>query len=201
MAGKDYTLSPDGLIQINEESLKNAAKEAQKETYRRQAAVYSAKEEQARESTGGMYGAVKKARKDVNKELQKAGIRKSFTYEEMEQILQGKEAGGFRETIINSNQSPARLNPTSPVSLENKKLDELILVNEKNNDLIKENTLDITEVIAKYADSYKANSAQADSFALAAADQSIRGYGTDEQVEYYENATSTGQNIRRLKRY
>ena len=195
MAGKDYTLSPDGLIQINEESLKNAAKEAQKETYRRQAAVYSAKEEQARESTGGMYGAVKKARKDVNKELQKADIRKSFTYEEMEQILQGKEAGGFRETIINSNQSPARLNPTSPASLENKKLDELILVNEKNNDLIKENTLDITGVIAKYAASYKANNTQADSFALAAADQSIRGYGTDEQVEYYENATSTGQNL------
>ena len=195
MAGKDYTLSPDGLIQINEESLKNAAKEAQKETYRRQAAVYSAKEEQTRESTGGMYGAVKKARKDVNKELQKAGIRKSFTYEEMEQILQGKEAGGFRETIINSNQSPARLNPTSPVSIENKKLDELISVNEKNNDLIKENTLDITGTIAKYADLYKANSAQADSFALAAADQSIRGYGTDEQIAYYENATSTGQNL------
>ena len=195
IAGKDYTLSLDGLIQINEESLKNAAKEAQKEIYRRQAAVYSAKEEQTRESTGGMYGAVKKARKDVNKELQKAGIRKSFTYEEMEQILQGKEAGGFRETIINSNQSPARLNPTSPASLENKKLDELILVNEKNNDLIKENTLDITGVIAKYAASYKANNTQADSFALAAADQSIRGYGTDEQVEYYENATSTGQNL------
>lgn len=195
MAGKDYTLSPDGLIQINEESLKNAAKEAQKETYRRQAAVYSAKEEQTRESTGGMYGAVKKARKDVNKELQKAGIRKSFTYEEMEQILQGKEAGGFRETIINSNQSPARLNPTSPASLENKKLDELISVNEKNNDLIKENTLDITGVIAKYAASYKANNTQVDSFALAAADQSIRGYGTDEQIAYYENATSTGQNL------
>ena len=195
IAGKDYTLSLDGLIQINEESLKKAAKEAQKEIYRRQAAVYSTKEEQARESTGGMYGAVKKARKDVNKELQKAGIRKSFTYEEMEQILQGKEAGGFRETIINSNQSPARLNPTSPTSLENKKLDELISVNEKNNDLIKENTLDITGVIAKYAASYKANNTQADSFALAAADQSIRGYGTDEQVEYYENATSTGQNL------
>lgn len=54
IAGTDYTMGPDGLINIKEESLTKAAREAQKETYRAQAGVYSAKAQQIRESSTGI---------------------------------------------------------------------------------------------------------------------------------------------------
>ena len=54
IVGTDYTIGPDGLINIKEDVLTQHAKEAQKETYRAQAGVYSAKAQQVRESSTGI---------------------------------------------------------------------------------------------------------------------------------------------------
>ena len=208
IAGTDYTLSPDGLIQINDEALTNAAKNAQKETYRAQAAVYYAKEQQARESTGGVYGTVKNARKDINKQLSEFGVGKGnlLSTEDVTNILEGKAGGRFKEVKEKDKFIGPELNPLNqePIQLrqlpkafetQTNKLDLLVQTNEKNNKLTEQSTKDITSTIAKYSAQYKAAQAQADSYALAAADQSIRGYGTDAQISAYENATSTGQNL------
>lgn len=54
IVGTDYTIGPDGLINIKEDVLTQHAKEAQKETHRAQAGVYSAKAQQVRESSTGI---------------------------------------------------------------------------------------------------------------------------------------------------
>lgn len=208
IAGTDYTLSPDGLIQINEESLTKAAKEAQRDVYRAQAIVYSTKEEQLRESSGGVRGTVKTARKDLNKQLSDLGVRKEdlLSTKDVTNILEGKAGGKFKEVKEKDKFISPEFNPLNqaPVQLRQlpkafdtqvNKLDVLIKTNEQNNKLTEQSTKDITSTIAKYSAQYKAAQAQADSYALAAADQSIRGYGTDDQVARYENATSTGQNL------
>ena len=208
IAGTDYTLSPDGLIQINEESLTKAAKEAQRDVYRSQAIVYSTKEEQLRESSSGVRGTVKAARKDLNKQLSDLGVRKDdlLSTKDVTNILEGKAGGKFKEAKEKDKFIGPELNPLNqePIQLrqlpkafetQTNKLDLLVKTNQQNNRLTEQSTKDITSTIAKYSAQYKAAQAQADSYALAAADQSIRGYGTDSQVTQYENATSTGQNL------
>ena len=233
LAGTDYTLSPDGLIQIDEDVLTEAAKEAQKESYRAQAAVYYAKEDEVRQSSGGIRGTVEDATAEVNKKFKAAGLRGNKKFEistdQMEKILRGEslEKTTYQQTPI-FNSKPVRLNASTnsqedkfntlidlnkqnniitknlekpqlemnkELACQTPKYDRMISLADENNMLTEEMNIDITDTIAKYSAKYQSLNAQADAYALAAADQSIRGYGTDSQIAQYENSTETGKNL------
>ena len=216
--GTDYTISSDGLIQINEDSLEKAAQEAQRETFRAQSAVYAAKAQEVRESSSGVAGAISGARNDINKYFRDQGANYSITDWQAERILQGKGfgsenvrpqepsinntptfeyAGAPNDTLLAMNIKSNEISEKMATSLghQEQSLDELISVNELNNQLTEQSAYDISDIVKDYIAKYNASVAQANQLELLAADQAIHGYGTESQKEAYKNATSTGQNL------
>lgn len=194
--GTDYTIGPDGLIQIDEEVLTQKSKEAQKETHRAQAGIYSAKAQQVRESSTGIDKTVWNTYKDIQGILQNnytenptdENLRKiqGFTLKDAENILEAasskKEKTGTEEVV-------------DELKEQNSQTSDLVFLSAKNNDLTKESSVDISSALEKNLAKYNSLKAQEESLNLAAADQAIRGYGTDDQIKAYEESTATGQNL------
>jgi hypothetical protein len=124
IAGKDYTINADGMIEIEEDSLEKALEEQMRELHYAQAEKYAAQANAIRNSEeNGIAGVVKEFTKEVNKLLDTSGTNYDFT-EEMGEAILSRDEDTLERLLAESEKQTKTLE--KPFEIETNSLDRLV---------------------------------------------------------------------------
>ena len=174
MVGKDYTFDTNGLITINEDSLKNKAYTQMQQVYGTQAANYQARANYTEQSSvGGLEGVYKSLALDINKTLKENGQKDyKWTSEMAKSLLKGEDIQTeIKGELISLKQGVQNIDDSTATTC----------------DLIK--PIDISEAMAQNKAAYEKLSAELLNYQRMTADYYIRGTVSQEDGEYYNNLT------------
>ena len=173
IAGQDYSIDTNGLINIDEEALNEKLKQKQKEQYAVQGAYYSQQADYIENSKNGLKGVYKDFRKDLSKQL---GGQVSM--QDAKEILGGDVGFTFPKEELEKIQDN-----TATLSTIGKDTSSIPKVEK------------ITGVIEKHSAEYKNLMAQYINYQRLASDSFIRAYGEEGAVADYTQSTSNQQKI------
>ena len=172
IAGKDYTLGPSGLIQINEQSLQEKQFEEQQKVFRAQANVSETKLDLV---NLGVDDIIQEFKNAVNKNKQSLAIGATLNDEQSYRILQDLEDGYFK----------------------NEELGHIFTsgINNLSEDMQGSfcTQIKITKEIEEYLPRYEMLLAEIQNLNAQYGTELIHGYGTQGQVEAFNKATAEQQ--------
>lgn len=174
LPNQDYTFDTNGLITINQDSLKNKAYTQMQTVYGTQAANYQAKAEYTQQSReGGLESVYRSLSKDINSILKENGVKNyKWTSDMAQSLLKGE-------------------NIQTEIQGELITLTKIVGDVEDNTattcDLIK--PIDISKAISANKANYERLSAQLANYQRMTADSYIRGTIGQEDSKYYNNLT------------
>ena len=180
IAGIDYKLGTNGLIVFDEEKITQAMFKAQQEQYRALAQGTQGQINYLKQSnTGGLEGTYNNFTKEVNKILQSKNLSNAFTKDDAKNILSQN---------LNRTVNQIKNNTDKNQKIINNKL-STINSSVKNVDSSVQN-IDISSVVSKYQGEYNNLISQIREQEIIAAEQNIRGYGTQTQIQQFDAMTS-----------
>lgn len=177
--GQDYTIGEDGVITIKNEALENALFEQTQDIYRKQAQEYAAQikivEKQQNDT-------IEKFRKEVNRlAIQQNGstFAGELSFEQAKNLLD------------NSKSTNIWLGKIQNISSETKNAIEQTGKNTEN--AIKTSSVDFSTAIKTYLPTYEKNEASINAYRKQEIIDSLKGYGTREQVQEFNSQTMLSQ--------
>ena len=178
VAGQDYTLGTNGLININEDALEEKKHLEQRKQYSAQIGYYGSQIKYLEESDiGGLSGFYKNLAKDINDSLQKQKSDIKVDSNMAKIILTGEipdKYSGYLQSMVSNTEG------IKNVESDTSNLGSI---------------LDVTDAISKNIDKYNKINSQIQTYNRLASDASIRGYADAGALDAYNKATKKQQEI------
>lgn len=194
MPNSGYTIDKNGLINIDDNVLEQAAYEQMQKVYQAQSKNYEAK---ANEADLSRQRTVENFRDEVNQKAADQGINKTLTSEQAEKILQNSDKTNVALDEI-KRETMTKVHEDKEFQVKQNQLQQDVAAKTEESSrnicmAVHESSVDISDAIANNLASYKQAVAQTSNYEKQAAQMDIYGYLSQSDVNQYKNLSAGSQ--------
>lgn len=194
MGNGQYSIDKNGLISIDEDVLQRELFKKQQEIYRNQGQNLQARRDLEEYNQKQI---IKQFRNEVNQEARRQGSGATISYDQAQNILANQ--GKFNDTLIQNNKLFSSFKPDLNGVLEknNQQLNSFQNLTEQKIGEVKtsvdNSSINIQKAIDNNLGKYNQSKAKIDSLETQRVIATLRGYGTEEQVENFDSYSERSQ--------